>query len=130
MHGFEKMIKVAYKETCTSDSSLFTFSFIYNVRGIQKCIKMLSESEAEYFTGDTSIDIHYKNMPIQIYWKVNYRKIETFQTKNSNISAQNIGCGYSLELPRRGSSNEYPQSMFWAEISKIMYTPVNLSFTI
>ena len=35
------------------------------------------------------------------------------------ISAQNIDCGYSLELPRRGSSNEYPQSMFWAEIWKI-----------
>ena len=28
------------------------------------------------------------------------------------ISAQNIDCGYSLEPPRRGSSNEYPQSMF------------------
>ena len=28
------------------------------------------------------------------------------------ISAQNIDCGYSLELPRRGGSNEYPQSMF------------------
>ena len=27
-------------------------------------------------------------------------------------SAQNIGYGYSLELPRRGGSNEYPQSMF------------------
>ena len=27
------------------------------------------------------------------------------------ISAQNIDCGYSLE-PRRGGSNEYPQSMF------------------
>ena len=26
--------------------------------------------------------------------------------------AQNIDCGYSLEPPRRGSSNEYPQSMF------------------
>ena len=31
------------------------------------------------------------------------------------ISAQNIDCGYSLEPPRRGGSNEYPQSMFWAE---------------
>ena len=28
------------------------------------------------------------------------------------ISAQNIDCGYSLELPHQGSSNEYPQSMF------------------
>ena len=28
------------------------------------------------------------------------------------ISAQNKDCGYSLEPPRRGGSNEYPQSMF------------------
>ena len=27
--------------------------------------------------------------------------------------AQNIDCGYMLEPPRRGGSNEYPQSMFW-----------------
>ena len=46
-------------------------------------------------------------------------------SKNFHISAQNIDCGYSLEPPRRGGSNEYPQSMFWAEIRKIMYTPVN-----
>ena len=42
---------------------------------------------------------------------------------------ENIDCGYSLEPPRRGGSNEYhnrrggsneyPQSMFWAEIGKI-----------
>ena len=47
-----------------------------------------------------------------------------------HISAQNIDCGYSLEPPRRGGSNEYPQSMFWAEIWKILFTPVNPSFTI
>ena len=39
-----------------------------------------------------------------------------------HISAQNIDCGYSLEPTRRGGSNEYPQSMFWAEIRKIMYS--------
>ena len=41
-------------------------------------------------------------------------KTGIFQIKNSDIfhiSDQNIDCGYSLELPRRGSSNEYPQSM-------------------
>ena len=32
---------------------------------------------------------------------------------------KNIDFGYSLELPPWGSSNEYPQSMFWAEIWKI-----------
>ena len=38
-------------------------------------------------------------------------KNENFQMKNSDIfhiSAQNIDCGYSLEPPRRGGSNEYP----------------------
>ena len=32
---------------------------------------------------------------------------------------KNIDCGYSLEQPRRGGSNEYPQSIFLAEIWKI-----------
>ena len=32
------------------------------------------------------------------------------------ISAKNIDCGYSLEPPRQGGSNEYLQSMFRAEI--------------
>ena len=52
--------------------------------------------------------------------------------KNSDIfhiSDQNIDRGYSLE-PRRGGSNGYPQSMFFSKIRKIMYTPVNPSFTI
>ena len=60
-------------------------------------------------------------MPIQIYLKVNHRKTEKFQTKNSNIfhiSAQNIDCGYSLEPPLRGGSNEYPQSMFLSRTKK------------
>ena len=35
------------------------------------------------------------------------------------ISAQNIDCGYSLEPPRRGGSNEYPQSMFSVKVGKI-----------
>ena len=42
----------------------------------------------------------------------------------------NIDYGYSLEPPSRGGSNEYPQSMFGAEIRKIMYTPVNPNFTV
>ena len=32
---------------------------------------------------------------------------------------KNIDYGYSLEPLRRGGSNEYQQSMFWAEIWKI-----------
>ena len=29
-----------------------------------------------------------------------------------------MDCGYSLELPRRGGSNEYPQSMFLSRNKK------------
>ena len=57
-----------------------------------------------------------------------FEDIENFTTKNCkfsdnnseffHISAQNIDCEYSLELPWEGSSNEYPQSMFWAEMSR------------
>ena len=35
------------------------------------------------------------------------------------ISAQKHRLLYSLELPRWGGSNEYPQSIFWADIWKI-----------
>ena len=37
--------------------------------------------------------------------------------------AKNIDCGYTLEPPRRGGSNEYPQSMFWSKNNKNRYTP-------
>ena len=61
-------------------------------------------------------------------------KTENFQIKNSDIfhiPAQNIDCGYSLESPWRGGSNEYPQSRdFFSKIRKILYTPANPSFTI
>ena len=65
--------------------------------------------------------------------KISPPKTKNFSDKNSDmfqISAQNIDCGYSLEPPRRGGSNEYPQSLFLAEIRKIMYTPVNPSSTL
>ena len=51
-----------------------------------------------------------------------FKYTENFTTKNENfkiensdifhVSAQNIDCGYLLEPPHRGGSNEYPQSMF------------------
>ena len=57
-----------------------------------------------------------------------FKYIENFTTKNwkfldtnSDIfhsSTLNTDCGYSLELPRWGSSNEYPQSMFLSRNKK------------
>ena len=37
---------------------------------------------------------------------------------------ENICCGYSLEAPRRGASNEYPQHMFsWRNKKNIVWIP-------
>ena len=47
--------------------------------------------------------------------KISPPKTEFFKIKNSDIfhiSAQNIDCGYSLEPPRRGGSNEYHNLCF------------------
>ena len=60
-------------------------------------------------------------------------KIKKKSDKKSDIfhiSAQNIDCGYSLEPPRQGGSNEYPQSMFLNRNKKNNAYPVNPSFTI
>ena len=43
---------------------------------------------------------------------------------------KNTDSGYLLEPPRQGGSNEYPQSMFWEEIRKIIDIHVNPTFTI
>ena len=75
--------------------------------------------------------MHYENTPIQIYRKFHLQKTENFQVKNSDIfhiSAQNIDCGYLLEPPRRGGSNEYPQSMFLSRIKKNNVYPCKPQF--
>ena len=59
------------------------------------------------------------------------KKNENFQIKKSDIfhiSAQNIDCGYSLEPPRRGASNEYPQSMFLSRNKKNNVYPCKPQF--
>ena len=60
-------------------------------------------------------------------------KLENFQLKNFDsflIFSQNIDCGHKLEPPRRGGSNEYPQSMFWSKNKKKMFTPAYPRFAI
>ena len=56
---------------------------------------------------------------------------EIIQIKNSDIfhiSAQNIYCVYLLEPPRRGGSNEYPQSMFLSRNKKNNVYPCKPQF--
>ena len=83
-----------------------------------------------------------------ILWALEFKYIENFTTRNWKFSGKNLiffifllktDCGYTLEPPRRGrvrvrvrvsGSNDYPQSMFLSRNKKILYTPVNPSFTI
>ena len=56
---------------------------------------------------------------------------ENFRINNSDIfhiSAQSIDCGYTLEPPRRGGSNEYPQSMFLSRDKKNNVYPYKRQF--
>ena len=58
-------------------------------------------------------------------------KYENFQMKNSgnfHISAQSIDCGYLLEPPHRGGSNEYPQAMFFSRNKKNNVYPCKPQF--
>ena len=84
------------------------------------------------FCGDM-LDFHYENMSMQYTVIFKVVKNENFQWKFFDIFlifAQNIDCGYTLEPPRRGGSNEYPQSMFWSKNKKNRYTPAYPSFAI
>ena len=76
---------------------------------------------------------HYENTPMQYTENYLVVKNEKFHWKIFDIFlifAQNIDCEYTLEPPRRGGSNEYPQSMFWSKNKKNRYTPAYPSFSI
>ena len=78
-----------------------------------------------------SLKVHYENTPIQIYWNFLPSKNENFQIKNSDIfhiSAQKHRLWYSLEPPRRGGSNEYPQYMFLSRNKKNNVYPLKPQF--
>ena len=107
--------------------------FLENVEKIfQKCRMLNCLPKVRYNSWDqATIDVTLKIIPYEnrvlSRWRIItktrlFKYIENFTSKNwknsdnkiwyFHISAQNIDCGYSLEPPRRGGSNEYPQSMF------------------
>ena len=65
-------------------------------------------------------------------FKISPPKTENFHIKTLifflQISAQNIDCGYSLEPPWRGGSNQYPQSMFSSRNKKNNVYPCKPQF--
>ena len=83
---------------------------------------------------------HRKNVSVHVITKTRLFKYkENFTSKNwkfwdkknsdiFHISAQNLDCGYSLEPPWRGGSNEYPQSMFLSRNKKNNVYPCRPQF--
>ena len=80
---------------------------------------------------------------VMFKWRLSLRKrpyyIQNFTSKNWKFSDEklwhffifllkNIDCEYSLELPQRGSSNEYTQSMFLSRNKKNNVYPCKLQF--
>ena len=64
---------------------------------------------------------HHENIQLYLY---NFDPLKPWGLQGYTLFflflLNNIHCGYSLEPPRRGGSNKYQQSMFWAEIWKIL----------
>ena len=56
------------------------------------------------------------------------KKIRKEKSDILHISAQNLDCGYTLELPLRGGSNAYPQSMFLSRNKKNNVSPCKPQF--
>ena len=95
-------------------------------------LKRLFGPAAEVKGLRTYANNQYKNMPIHIHRKFHLQKLIIFRKKKNSdifhISAQNIDCWYSLEPPRRGGSNEYPQSMFLSRNKKNNVYPCKPQF--
>ena len=95
-----------------------------------------SSFTATFFLSGLFQDLYSKAVALRKHSYSNILKIlppknENFQINNSDIfqiSAQNIDCGYSLEPPRRGGSNGYPQSMFLIRNKKSNVYPCKPQF--
>ena len=57
-----------------------------------------------------------------------FKYTENFITKNEHFQIINSDFEYSLEPPRRGGSNEYPQSMFLSRNKKNNVYPCKPQF--
>ena len=66
-----------------------------------------SEKKCGHYIMKTRLFKYTENFTIK---KKQTKKLHIKNSDILHISAQNIDCGYSLEPPRRGGSNEYLQS--------------------
>ena len=86
------------------------------------CVKSILIYGSEFGLFFHTLRKHAYSNILKILPRKNEKKKKN-QIKSSEIFhkfAQNTDCGYSLEPPRRSSSNQYPQSMFLSR-NKLLY---------
>ena len=101
---FKKLSEIQFTEPFLSISAYFLTIWTnwYKPRRHKVCLRTCASNE-------TLRKQAYSNVK-----KISPPKTRNFHIKNSDIfyiSVQNIDRGFSLEPPRRGGSNEYPQSL-------------------
>ena len=92
--------KRQHEKTCSPFSALFSV-----VSRTAAKVTFFSDIMKTYLYNLDPLKAHFYTV------KLGFTGVHTFFL----MSAKNIDCGYSLDPPRRGGFNEYPQSMFWAE---------------
>ena len=84
------------------------------------CVLFVSKGNLlDFYSYSLKMTVITKTRLFKYIQKISLPKTENFQIKKLyifHISAQNIDCGYSLEPPRCGGSNEYHNLCFWVEI--------------
>ena len=106
-----------------------TTRFYGEIRRIFFRLPLFSEAMGVYYFHKTSLItkiclFKYTEHFTTKKWNFSDKKFWFF----FHISAQNIDCRYSLELPQGGSSNEYPQSMFLGRNKKNNVFPCKPQF--
>ena len=109
---------------CSKVIKLFFFLSVANIfllHTVRCCVLIIHCSKDYYISYCAESTLSLRKHAYSNILRILPPKNENCQTKNSgsfHISAQNIGCGYSLEPPHWGGSNEYPQSMFLSRNKK------------
>ena len=103
------------KHTCFAENVVLNTFYFHSAKekSLRTCIHVLEDADGGIVwsnLAEESGDPHYENLPMQ------YTEFFLIFTENFLIFllnfAQNTDCGYTLEPPQQGGSNEYPQSMF------------------
>ena len=118
--GNSKCTKWWFWSDCVSAQADLNFRWAHKSIDTFSDVAAYEESKENAIHKAATVKVTSKARALRKHAYSNILKISSPKTENFpiitsdifHISAQNVDCGYSLEPPRRGGSNEYPQPMF------------------